>query len=92
LINRLLFDDIHAIGSTYVGRIRETSVFDVLEEKLLSQAALDANVVRDATVKLGVGGSSPMNHVVRIVAVQVTRLIRCAPAKARPARGSATWW
>jgi len=72
LADRLLFDDIHAIASTYVGRIRETSVFTVVEERLLSDAALAANVVRDAVVTLGVPGASPMNHCVRIVAVQVT--------------------
>jgi hypothetical protein len=72
LADRLLFDDIHAIASTYVGRIRETSVFEVVEERLLSDAALAANVVRDAVVTLGVPGASPMNHPVRIVAVQVT--------------------
>jgi hypothetical protein len=72
VINRLLFNDIHAIDSTYVGRLREDSVFEVLEEKLLSQAALDANVVRDATVKWGAAGAAPMNHTMRIVAVQVT--------------------
>jgi hypothetical protein len=72
LADRLLFDDIHAIASTYVGRIRETSVFEVVEERLLDDAALAANVVRDAVVTLGVPGASPMNHAVRIVAVQVT--------------------
>jgi hypothetical protein len=72
LSDRKLFDDIHAINSTYVGRIRETSVFTVLEERLLSDQALAANVVRDAVVTLGVDGASPMNHPVRIVAVQVT--------------------
>lgn len=72
LTDRLLFDDIHAIASTYVGRIRETSVFEVVEERLLSDAALAADVVRDAVVTLGVPGASPMNHAVRIVAVQVT--------------------
>lgn len=72
LVDRLLFNDIHAIDSSYVGRIRENSVFEVLEEKLLSDQALAANVVRDAIVNLGVTGSTPMNHKVRIVAVQVT--------------------
>jgi hypothetical protein len=72
LSDRKLFDDIHAINSTYVGRIRETSVFTVLEERLLSDQALAANVVRDAVVTLGVASASPMNHAVRIVAVQVT--------------------
>jgi hypothetical protein len=72
LSDRKLFDDIHAIASAYVGRIREDSVFEVLEEKLLDDQALAANVVRDAVVTLGVEGASPMNHAVRIVAVQVT--------------------
>jgi hypothetical protein len=72
LSDRKLFDDIHAIGSTYVGRIREDSVFDVVEERLLSDAALAAEVVRDAVVRLGVADAAPMNHAVRIVAVQVT--------------------
>ena len=86
VVNRLLFDDIHAIHSTYVGRIRETSVFEVLEEKLLSDQALAQNVVRDAIVNLGVAGSTPMNHKVRIVAVQVTphpRRTRKGPASTR---------
>lgn len=72
LADRLLFDDIHAIASTYVGRIRQDSVFTVIEERLLSDAALAADVVRDAVVTLGVAGASVMNHAVRIVAVQVT--------------------
>jgi hypothetical protein len=86
LVDRLLFNDIHAIHSTYVGRIRETSVFEVLEEKLLSDQALAANVVRDAIVNLGAAGSTPMNHKVRIVAVQVTphpRRTRKGPASTR---------
>lgn len=73
LADRLLFNDIHAINSTYVGRIREDSVFTVVEERLLSDAALAAEVVRDAVVTLGAAdAASPMNHAVRIVAVQVT--------------------
>jgi hypothetical protein len=40
LSDRLLFDDIHAIASTYVGRIREDGVFAVLEERLLDDRAL----------------------------------------------------
>ena len=86
LVNRVLFDDIHEIGSSYVGRIRETSVFEVLEEKLLSQEALDAHVVRDATVKWGSAGATPMNHTMRIVVVQVTphpRRTRKGPASTR---------
>jgi hypothetical protein len=84
LVNRLLFNDIHAINSSYVGRIRENSVFEVLEEKLLSDQALAQNVVRDAIVTLGAAGSTPMNHTVRIVVVQVT------PHPRRTRKGSAS--
>src|SRR5450759_4936117 len=37
-----------------------------------SQAALDANIVRDAVVRLGQPGDPDMNHATRIVMVQVT--------------------
>jgi hypothetical protein len=69
--DRTLFDDVHAVGSSYVTRVREDGVFEVTEERLLSQAALDAGVVRDAIVKLGGRAAEPMNHTVRIVGVQV---------------------
>ena len=69
--DRTLFDEIHAIGSSYVTRVREDSVFEVTQERLLSDQALKAGVVRDARVKLGTETAEPMNHTVRIVAVQV---------------------
>ena len=64
-----LFDDIVDAGSSYVTRIREDSVFTVIEERLLSDEALAAGVVRDAVVTLGVQGGG--RHTVRLVAVQV---------------------
>jgi hypothetical protein len=74
--DRSLFDAIVAKGSCYVMRLAENAVFEVIEERLLSQAALDANIVRDAIVRLGdpkdTKGGPDMNHVVRIVTVQVT--------------------
>lgn len=69
--DRTLFDAIHAIGSSYVTRVREDRVFAVTEERPLSDAALVAGVVRDAVVRLGGEGAEPMNHPVRVVAVQV---------------------
>jgi hypothetical protein len=50
--DRVLFDGIVAAGSSYVIRVQENSTFTVTEERLLSQAALDAGVVRDAVVTL----------------------------------------
>lgn len=67
--DQTLFDDIVDAESSYVIRLREDSVFDVVEERLLSQEALDAGVVRDAIVTLGTQGTG--RHPLRIVAVQV---------------------
>ena len=77
-----LFDDVVDAGSSYVTRIREDSVFTVTEERLLSDEALAAGVVRDAVVTLG--GEGGGRHPVRIVAVQVEphpRRTRTDPGK-----------
>lgn len=65
--DRSLFDDIVSAKSNYVIRAAENSVCTVLEERLLSQEALDAGIVRDAVVELG----GPTNHRVRRVEIQV---------------------
>lgn len=67
-----VFDAIIDIGGSFAARIRQCSVLEVMEERLLSQEALDANVVRDALVRW------KGRHPIRIVAVQI---------KPRPARG-----
>jgi hypothetical protein len=64
-------NQIVAHASSYVFRIREDSVLEVLEEKLLSQEALDAQVVRDAIVRLGGPQVPAMNHATRLIVVQV---------------------
>jgi len=62
-----LFDDVADAGSSFVLRAREDSVLpEVLEERLLPQAALDAGVVRDALVRL-----PGARRLVRFVLVQV---------------------
>jgi len=43
----------------------------VVEEKSLSQEALDAGLVRDAIVRLGDADTPDMNHAVRFIEVQV---------------------
>lgn len=68
---RYLLEAVVDKGSSYVVRTREDSVFQVLEERLLSQEALDAGVVRDAVVRLGQVDDPQMNHAVRVVMVQV---------------------
>jgi hypothetical protein len=69
--DRGLADEIVTAASSYVFRIREDAVFSVLEERLLSQEALDAHVVRDAVVRLGTGDAAEMNHAVRLIELQV---------------------
>jgi hypothetical protein len=61
-----LFDQIIDAKSSYVGRIRECSVIEVLEERPLSPEAVAASVVGDALVRWG--GKHPM----RIVTVKIT--------------------
>jgi hypothetical protein len=69
-----LFNEIVAAGSSYVCRVKENSVFEVTEERLLSDEALKAGVVRDAVVRMGLGskpGDRP-DHPVRIVVIEAT--------------------
>jgi len=68
--DRTLFEDIVQADSSYVVRMREDSVVDVVEERLLGQDALDANIVRDTVVRLGGVDAQDMNHPVRIIVVQ----------------------
>lgn len=67
-----LFNDIVAAGSSYVCRVKENSSFEVIEERLLSDDALKAGVIRDAVVRMGLS-SKPAdrpNHPIRIVVLE----------------------
>jgi hypothetical protein len=69
-----LFNEINAIGSSYVCRAKENSAFEVVEggERLLSGEALEAGVVRDALVTTGLG-SKPQDrpdHPMRVVVIE----------------------
>lgn len=65
-----LFNAIHDAQSHYVCRVREDLAFEVVQEKPLSPEALDADVVRDAIVKVGLFRPDAPNHPVRLVVVQ----------------------
>jgi hypothetical protein len=67
-----LFNEINAIGSSYVCRAKENSVFEVQEERLLSKEALDAGVVRDAVVAMGLGSkpAARPDHAIRLVVIE----------------------
>ncbi len=64
-------------GSSFVVRIRDNSVFEVLQEREISQEALDAGVVRDAVVLLGgPQARQDLRKQVRIVEVSCTPHIK----------------
>ena len=70
----LLLNDIHAIDSSYVCRIRDNSVYDVIEERPLSEEARQADVMFDGIVQLGVSskpGKRP-NHPTRLILVKTS--------------------
>ncbi len=66
-----LFDDIIEAQSSFVIRAREDAVGEVVEERLLSAEAMDAEVIRDAIVQLKGGQGKPARHLLRRVEVQV---------------------
>lgn len=65
-----LFNDIHAAGSRYVCRVRESLVPLVEQERELSRQSREAGVVRDALVHISIFGPRPSDHPVRLVVVQ----------------------
>jgi hypothetical protein len=67
-----LFNQINTLGSSYVCRVKENSSFEVTEggERLLSQEALEAGVVRDAVVSLGSRPQDRPDHPVRLVVLE----------------------
>lgn len=67
-----LWNEIVAKHSSYVCRIRDNSnLSQVLEERPLTEAARQANVLQDIVVHLGSGKSQP-DHPVRVILVQTT--------------------
>jgi hypothetical protein len=66
-----LFQRILGAGSSFVCRLRDNTVFEVIEERELSHKALDAGVVRDAVVRFSGKGSieAGLTRPLRIVEV-----------------------
>jgi hypothetical protein len=69
-----LFNDIHRIGSGYVCRLRDNSVYEVLEDRPLSPEDVKAGVLSDQIVRMG-DGSKPAarpDHPMRLACVKTT--------------------
>ena len=67
-----LFNDISAIGSSYICRLRDNSVYEVIEERSLSKDASRADVIFDGIVRLGIAskGSAKPDHQIRLILVK----------------------
>lgn len=70
-----LFNEINAIESSYVCRVRDNSRYEVRESHSLSEKAQQAEVLSDEIVELGLSKKKPgerPNHPVRLICVRVT--------------------
>ena len=64
-----LFNAIAAIGSSYVCRVRDNSVYEVVEQRPLSAEAVAAGVTFDAVVRMGQDRRAPdrPEHLMRLI-------------------------
>lgn len=79
-----LFNEIVAAGSSYVCRIRDNSnLSDVVEDRPLSEAARNAQVLGDMVVTLGATAKANLrpDHCVRVVLVQATPHVKTGGRK-----------
>jgi hypothetical protein len=74
-----LWNDIRAAGSSYVCRVRDNSVYEVIEERPLDQPAIDAGVISDQIVRMGLSKKpgERADHPTRLICV------RCSPHRKR---------
>ena len=70
----VLWNDIKAAGSSYVCRVRDNSVYRVLHERPLSEAARDAGVISDQVVEIGLSKKpgERADHPTRLLCVKCT--------------------
>jgi hypothetical protein len=74
-----LWNDIKAAASSYVCRVRDNSLYDVLADRPLDQEAIDAGVISDQIVSIGLSKkpSERADHPTRLICV------RCTPHQKR---------
>jgi hypothetical protein len=68
----LLWNDIHAIKSSYVCRVRDNSVYEVIEERPLSEEARAADIIFDGIVQFGASSKPDKrpNHPTRLIMIK----------------------
>jgi hypothetical protein len=80
-----LFNDIHRAASSYVCRMKENSVYEVSQERELSDAARDAGVQRDVIVRMGLHSkpNARPDHPLRLVLISITPHVRRGGARGK---------
>jgi hypothetical protein len=70
----VLWNDIKAAGSSYVSRVRDNSVYRVLQEQILSEQAKAAGILSDQAVEIGLSKKPQerANHPTRLICVKCT--------------------
>ena len=81
-----LFNEINHLGSSYVCRVRDNSVYEVVEDRPLSRADVAAGVISDQVVRMGMASKPDdrPDHLLRLVCVKAT------PHKKRGKTGGGT--
>lgn len=80
-----LFNEIVDAKSSYVCRVRDNSVYEVLEARPLSDTDKAARVLSDEVISLGSGsGTSKLNHSVRLIVIEA----KPHKSKGKPGTGS----
>jgi hypothetical protein len=69
-----LFNEINRLGSSYVCRVKDNSVYEVVEDRPLSPQDVAAGVISDQIVRMGVDGQPGKrpDHLMRLVCVKCT--------------------
>jgi hypothetical protein len=69
-----LWNDIKAAGSSYVCRVRDNSVYDVIENRPLDRQATDAGIISDQVVQMGLSKKpgERADHPTRLICVTCT--------------------
>jgi len=68
----LLWNEINAIGSSYVCRVRDNCKYEVIEERPLSDAAREAGILFDGMVRMGEASKADArpDHPLRLIQIE----------------------
>ena len=69
-----LWNDIRTAGSNYVCRVRDNSVYEVIQDRPLDPPAMDAGVISDQIVQIGVSQkpNQRAHHPTRLICIHCT--------------------